>query len=178
MTTQRRTSIIRDLLALYRRYDEREIKDAIEAIERGEALQDTLRLAALGHRLHARPRVSIAARQEPRQSSRARSRDSFNELVSRLLATGDEDDRRVAHFLTAIEQHHVLPTGASLRDFSRALGITISDSKLDRLVIAKRVGDELLRHSKQERSEFLEMARQIGGGTSSLQEWSNIIVKG
>jgi len=179
MTSQRRAAIIRDVLALYRRYDEREIRDAIEAIERGEALRDTLKLAILGQHIYAAASGTRAERQRtPQRSSHARARDNFREMLSRLNESEEKDQRRIAEFLTGIETHQVLQTGALLRDFARGLGITVSDSKVERLAVAKRIGEELLKQPPHEQTRFLEMGRQLGGGKSSLQEWSDIIVKG
>lgn len=169
--------MIRDILALYQKYDEREISDAIEALRRGDALNDLLTLVELGRDLASKIREPSSNLRAARAKSRRNSRDDFNEYVEGLEAEDNNKGRQIASFIKRIARRQVMQSGAALREFAETLGVGISDSKMDRLAAARKIGEALLKRSPAECDDFIKMAEQVGGGQSSLQEWSDIIVK-
>ena len=176
MTKKRHLAIIRDLITLYQKYNEREISDAIGSIQRGEALKDLLTIATLSRDIAAK--VPNTKRGPARSRKKARSsRDRFNTFVETLEDKSGEHNDQIVAFIKAIAERQVLQTSGALRDFAKYIDINVSTSKVDRLTVAINIGEALLGHSPEERSKILEMAMQMGRGVSSLNEWSEIIVK-
>jgi hypothetical protein len=68
----------------------------------------------------------------------------------------------------------VLHHGGALREFAASLNIKASNIKLDRWSVARRIGEALVKQSDEDISRLVE---QLGGENSSLQAWSDVIVK-
>jgi hypothetical protein len=173
MNKERRAAIIHDLLALYERYEVAEIKDAIAAIERGDLFRDVVSLVKSAESIRCeteRQRVYTATR-------RRTPKERFSAFVQDLERDDSDSDRQVAQFVRGVGSRNILRNAGSLREFAGALGIGNTGAKLDRFVLARRIGEELLKRSHQKRGELIEMAGQLGGEESSLREWSRIIVK-
>lgn len=176
MTSKRHLAVIRDLLALYQKYDEREISDAIETIRRGEALKDLVTLATMTGEFASK--IPGTKRRPARSSARSRnSKDRFNALVKTLEGRSGEHNDQIIVLIKAIASRQVLQSAGSLREFSKLLHVGVSNTRVDRFTVAKKIGEALLDRSPLECDEFFKIAMQLGGGRSSLHEWSDIIVK-
>lgn len=176
MTRKRHLAIIRDLLALYQKYNEREISDAIEAIRHGDAFHDLLTLATLSRDLASKFPDTKLGPAKPRAKSR-NSKDRFNTLVETLERRSGEDNEPIIALIKAIATRQVLQSVGSLREFAELLNVNVPNTKMDRFTVAKKIGETLLDRSPTEREEFFDRAMRFGGERSSLHEWSEIIVK-
>lgn len=176
MRKNRRQEIIYDILALYQKYGEQEIKFAIEAIRNGEALDSLLTLATVSKDLAAR--VPETKTTPTKSKTKARSpKDRFYALIETLENSQGEHTEQIIMLIKAITTRQLLHSVASLREFSNLLDIIIPDTRVDRYVVAKKIGEALLSRSIADQEHFFKTATQLGGGTSSLDEWSSIIVK-
>jgi hypothetical protein len=177
MKKNRQAEIIRELLALYQRYDELEVKDAIEMLANGEAFRNFLYLASQNQHFRARAEgVKPASRIVGTRGRRPTSRDAFRQFIDKLKLDEGEQARDIARFIVAIEQRQILSTNISLLKFARSLDVYVTSKKVDRSAIAKKIGTALLNQSPAERARIYDAANRHGG-PSSLQAWSDIIVK-
>lgn len=172
MKSKRQTSLIRDLLAIFQKYNEEEITEGIAALRNGDALDGLFRLIEAGTVAfpNARPHRDLRSRQ------RTNPREQFQNYVEKIA--GEQDSADVVEFLEAIARRQALRNTAALREFARLLRMELSGGKLDRHLVAKKIGEALLQHSSVDRRNLIEIASHWDGQHSSLGEWSNLIVKG
>lgn len=71
----------------------------------------------------------------------------------------------------------MLQYGGALREFAASLNIKASNTKLDRWSVARRIGEALAKRSDEDISRLVELTEHLGGENSSLQAWSDVIVK-
>lgn len=176
MNRKKHMAIIYDLLALYQKYNEREVRDAIEAIQRGDALEEFLQLSKMSGRFASVH--SETKKPSGRSGKRAKnSRDRLNEFIQYVEGRDNENSTKVTALIKAIDNRQVLHNSRALREFAGLLDVTVPMSKLDRPTVAKKIGEALLILPVAECERLCEVAMNLGQSVSSLREWSEIIVK-
>jgi len=171
--TRRSQQLVRELLNLCTKYSSADFQQAIRQIESGEATHLLVRLS--------RGMASASNRdatQRAKQASPSRKRSPKEQLdayTRDLREKGDETSLLLAEFLTAISERVVLKNAATLRHYAAHLGLS-SGTKLDRSLIARQIGDKL-RELPASIPKEIALASELSGSTSSLQAWSDLIVK-
>jgi hypothetical protein len=174
--TERRTDkLLRDLFVLYSKYGRAEFEAAIKALESGSAIQMLLRVAASSAETFARIVPNEAERRSVTRK-RATPKERLDQFIADLLARGDEDSVVVARFVADVAERKALRNAPILREYSRRLGIPL-DGKMDRRVLAMKIGEVLLNEPRERRRVHMASGMQFGSEASSLEGWSKIIVK-
>jgi hypothetical protein len=170
-----RRSVIKDLLALYQRYSAEEIEQAVDSLKSGEALREftdlTLDVIRRTERASAnRPPRAISSKKKSR-------RDYFEELIAEIESKSDPTLTDLVELLKSASKGVVLNDGRSLRQLGARLNIPEGGKKTDRFASLKQIGEALLAKPPEERADLVELARRLESRPSSLQGWSDLIVK-
>lgn len=171
---RRSDQLISELLSLCVKYSASDFQQAIGSIESGEATFLLLRLARSA--AEATNNVSTQRKKRGRPSAKLTPKEQLKAYIASLRVTPDDNDRLLADFLTAISERTLLKNAAILRNYAAHLGVAIG-TKLDRSLIARRVGEKLLENPSSLKKQ-IALASELGGASSSLQAWSDVIVKG
>lgn len=174
MTKSRSIAILAELLAVVRKYERSEVVAAIQALENPEWRSEIIKtLSALSELQNA-----TKNRNQPKQGkgSKRSSRDYFNDFVIHLRGKENLRREQIEKFIESIATRKLLQNAGALRDFAAFLNVK-TDAKLDRWVVARRIGEVLADQSTEEVDRLLGSTEQFGGESSSLQAWSDVIVK-
>lgn len=175
MTGNRHIGLLADLLSVLRKYNRLEVIEAIQALQnpewRSEIIKTLDALVELPNATKTRNRSQIS------KIAKRTSRDYFQALISRLHADNDSSRDQIAKLIERIATRKVLQNAGALRQFAASLGVKVSDTKLDRWSVARRIGEALEHRSDEDINRLVELTEQFGGENSSLQAWSEVIVK-
>ncbi|MGY4364966.1 hypothetical protein ACVW1A_001031 [Bradyrhizobium sp. LB1.3] len=168
-------SIIRDILTLYQRYGADEIEQAVQSLKNGDALREISDLTMNVVRRAER----VSANRPPRAttSKKKSKREYLSDLIAEIESKSDSTQADVVELLRAASKGAMLNDGRSLRQFSARLGISEGPKKVDRFTTLKQVGEALLTKAPEERADLIEFAKSLESRPSSLQGWSDLIVK-
>ena len=177
MSQSRADQLVREIFGLYSKYGYSEFERAIKMLESGASVEILLRImrvakSAAGSLAHG-DNAARRSTKNRKKSPRERLAEFISDLPSRA---GDQSDV-VARFVSDIAERKLLQNAAMLREYSRRLGLPV-DAKMDRAIVARKIGDALLIQSQTMRKDSIELAAKLGTEKSSLQEWSDVIVKG
>ena len=175
MKSKKNDRIVRDLLGVFVKYESSDISDALDAIKHAEVLNDFVALASTLNREFPR-QVSKRRVSASPVSSGARSKERLSRMISELNLS-HQADHEVADLLSEIIDGKLLASVRSLRSFSEAIGMPPLGAKAAKYDIVRKIGERLLELPPVARSEIRQLAREMSNGTSSLQQWSDIIVK-
>jgi hypothetical protein len=172
MNDSRADKLVRELMALYAKYGAAEFEAAIRSLEAGGPTALIARLASVAGRRRSEPRVS-----GPRSSSskRLKQRQLLDTFVAELESSADGEQQMLAGFVNDIAQRRLLRSPASLREYATSLGISERDG--DRYKIAIQIGELLAHEAPETRKSHMLLAAQLKNERSSLQQWSDLIVK-
>jgi hypothetical protein len=176
VTAKRSDRLVREMLNLYSKYGRSEFEKAIRMLESGESIGMLLRLMRTAEVTAASANsISGTARRSVTKKKKS-SREGLAEFLSDLSNRRTDDPDALAQFVSDIAERKLLPSAALLREYYRRLGFS-TDSKMDRAVLAKKIGQMLLDQSPEVRRNHMEVAVKMGTEKSSLQAWSDVIVK-
>jgi hypothetical protein len=167
-----------ELLSLYIKYGRDDFITAVREL-RKDNIAETVAAAA-----EALATVVPIARAKPaahkyrgqRGSVKQTSQEMLSRYISILEASGDEIKTSVALLLKKILARDVLPSTSSLRGCLENIGIPVGD-KLDRHRSAKKIADHLISLPQDEAKTQIRNIEQMKSTQSSLQGWTDIIVK-
>jgi formate dehydrogenase maturation protein FdhE len=168
-------SIIKDILALYQRYGADEIERAVQSLKNGDALREISDLTV--NVVRRADQVSPNRLSRAATSRKKSKRDYLSDLIAEIESKSDPTQSDVVELLRAASKGEMLNDGRSLRHFSARLGISESAKKVDRFTMLKQVGEALLTKAPEERAYLIGFAKSLEGRPSSLQGWSDLIVK-
>jgi hypothetical protein len=175
MRGNRHIGLLAELLSVLRKYERSEVIEAIEALQspewRSEIIKTLDTLVELKSASKNRNRSQVS------KATKRSSRDYFQEFVSRLHADQASRGNEIAKLIENIASRKVLQNGVALRKFAASLKSEISDTKLDRWSVARRIGEALDQRPDEDIGRLTELMEQFGGENSSLQAWSDVIVK-
>jgi hypothetical protein len=168
-------SIIKDLLALYQKYSAEEIEEAVRSLRSGDALRE---FSDLTLDIIKRTRLASADRPPRAISSKKKSRrDYFAELITEIESKSDPALTDLVELLKSASRGTVLNDGRSLRQFCARLNIPEGGKKADRFASLRQITEALLAKPPGERADLIELAKRLESKPSSLQGWSDLIVK-
>jgi hypothetical protein len=166
---------MRELFNLYSRYGAAEFERAVEALESGSytnVLLRTLRATEM-----AGASVNTRSAMGGPTKKKKQPKEYLAEFVSELSKSRTDESDRIADFVRGIAERRILQNAAVLREYARRLGLPV-DGKMDRPTVARKIGEVILSQSSDARRNNVELASKMGAQGSSLQAWSDIIVKG
>jgi len=175
MTGNRHIGLLAELLSVLRKYERSEVIEAIQALQnqewRSEIIKTLDAMVELQNVTKSRHRSQLS------KTSKRNSREYFQVFISRLREHDDSRSGQIAKLIESISTRKVLQYSGALREFAASLNIKASDTKLDRWSVARRIGEALTHRSDEDISRLVELTEHFGGEKSSLQAWSDVIVK-
>lgn len=172
MALPNQKKIISELLAIYSRYSREEIEDAIDAIHTGKAFEPIEQLA-LEFVRKAPNRDLLTTRREKARTSPA---IALAKLISDLSASQIPHHRDVSTMLQAATRREVLPSNAAIQKLASHVGFSTA-KKTDRATALLRLGRYLSQLDSESVSSILSLANDTRNRDSSLQRWTDIIVR-
>ncbi len=167
---------MRELLGLYSKYGMSEFQRAIQVLESGEYRDIFLRALRVTETAGASTNTSARTESTIHSKRKKQPKEYLAEFISELSERGTDDSRRIASFVTEIAERRLLSNAAVLRDYSRRMGLSV-DGKMDRATVARKIGETILSQSSEVRNNNIQLAARMGSQESTLQAWSDIIVK-
>ena len=180
MKNNTEAELIRELLGLYAKYGRDKFRRAIAAVKSGHATKDIIALAVLTENAISSQGKETLGKETPPEPEFARKSTSRMERLAPFLSelrAGDPGMVEIAEFVEDIAKGLIVTQGAALSNFARTIGIEVSRSKIDRVAVAQRIGHFLVRSTEIERRDIISTWRRPTT-KSSLQGWTDIIVKG
>lgn len=169
MSEKRSDKLLRELMALYAKYGASEFQAALTSLESG-AVTDVLRRAILS-------RKSVGAKGSlKKEAETGVSNKRLQELVKNLREKGDEKSRNIEIFLDFLATKERFPTNASLRVAAEAIKLKLP-IKIDRAGALLLIAEKLEDLSATEVRKLIDYARSDFRSSSSLQAWSDVILK-
>jgi hypothetical protein len=164
--------LTRELLALYVRHGPDTFRQALESLRSGSALElltatlEELELKAPRRRARTRPKAGAVA-----------IVDRVDLLRDEILHSGVPDAPRVFEFSEGIAHGTFLREPRALRSYAAHMGMDVPKKMPPRQQIAREISRRLVKMNDVARRDFLELGERQDDSKSSLQGWSNLIVK-
>jgi hypothetical protein len=177
--TSRESPLTKELLALYLKYGAREFEVAARELRAGDFSRLIAQAADdLGAAIQRSK--SGTASSSPREGTGAARRSKKEILIDYLdglMKTGNDTDAAIGKFAERIMSRQVLATTQALHDFMDLIGMRSGVRTTDRYQYIKRITEFLRALPKEEVTEKIRSAEDLGKGGSALQRWTDIIVR-
>lgn len=161
--------LARELIALRLKYSDRDFGEAAEILSSGEFFGETVRAAKLAKPRAVRSKVLTKAD----QGELSLGAQLMTEKIFRKIGS----DKALEMFVRKILDRDILKTGSAVKAFARSLDMELPSKLPSRISIADRFSSHLLRMSPVERFEAIDQASRMEQDVSSLQQWSDVIVR-
>jgi hypothetical protein len=179
LCTASRFEVIRDVVKLYARYGASDIADALNAIRSGDAFSNLINVieevAPQRSKAVAKGGARSSGAQKPKRVSLS-SKEPLDRLIDMISQSNEPEYRRLANVLGAARKGEILPSSVEVRRLMTTLGIPIRASK-DRLSLLRDVGEHLAKLAPADLTPLLRKIEQAMRQDSSLQGWTNIILR-
>lgn len=172
----RNSTLIRELLSLYVKYGPGAFEAAARELREGNVTEAIAEAAERLEDATRRPKVGRTEK-EHSQSVRRSKHELLSEYISYVRRTGHSADIEITDLITKIVDRSILRTPTALREYMASIGVPIGGRNGDRYDEARRILEFLKTLPEHELRGRIEAAAQIGEEESSLQRWTNIIVK-
>lgn len=177
--TSRASRLTRELLSLYIQYGADEFEAAARELREGKLGH---LIADAADSLETAVRISKSEGVKPGIRDRAgpgrpSKRDILTRYLVRLKDSGGKTDTAVAEFAERILRRQVLNTPASVSDYMELLGISAANRRADRYQSIRQITEFLKTLPEKEAIEKIRSAKDLGQRGSSLQGWTDIIVR-
>jgi hypothetical protein len=161
--------LARDLIALRAKYSDRDFDTALGIISSGELFGPLLEIAR-----RTEGKVPHPAKRRRKAVSPRPPNPELEAAAVFERARGQQDTEA---FLRRFLERRVLGNGAAIRAFGEILGLRFPNKLPGRLRLADSFAQTLANMSYQQRQSVLEQAGRLNERESSLQQWSDVIVK-
>lgn len=170
MTVSKAEKLARELIALRLRFSDRDFEGAMSILSSGQLLELPLEGAR---------RVKSLSRPKPNAKVRptGQGRSEGAELAVQRLYEKVAGDETLEGFVRQFLDRQTLRTGSAIRAFAETLDLQLPRKLPSRIAILEHLVRQLLRLSHSERPPFVRQADELENGESSLQLWSDLIVK-
>lgn len=185
--TSKAEKLARELIALSERYSDRDFDRASELLMSGSLFATTVGAARVARgaatkgaarKVTGQPRLPLSptGSQPDKPQSAA---DSIPPLdIDSLLGDLEGEERSALRsFAIRFQNREVLESGPSARIFAQQMGVQLPKALPARSALLKTLLGSLLDANPEARASLLREANRIGTGVSSLQRWSDLIVK-
>lgn len=184
--TTRAEKLARELIALSEQYTCKDFERASELLLSGELFRQTVTAAQI-----ARNIVGVAAERKGttqprlplRDAARSRpKRQAMTQLTTdeakKLLNVFEEHERAtVSLFMDQFLKRNILASGSAIRTFAAQIGCHVPSKLPPRLNLLRTLLRQLADVPVESRAALFNEAVRIETGESSLQRWSDLIVK-
>jgi hypothetical protein len=171
--------LTKDLLALYIKYGAREFNAAIKEL-RESNIGDTIADAAqaVGDAVRdSKSGLGKPSRLDATVSKTLNSRERLIRYIDLLEQSGDRNKMYIAGLGRRMITKQVLETTSAIKDYMFRSGILMEGKQRDRYRSIRRIIDYLLDLPSQQVNEQIRAIEEIRGASSSLQKWTDVIVK-
>jgi hypothetical protein len=169
-------ALVKELLFLYAKYGPEAFQAAARELRGGRPAD--LIAEAVENLPEAAGRDGARRTYAGRSGTPKKSKhDLAEDYVYRLRNSALPIERKIANFLAKILDREMLKTSVSLRDYMSFIGMPVVDHISDRYNAVRRIGDHLLSLPENQVEDQIDAAGDIKENDSSLQRWTNIIVK-
>jgi hypothetical protein len=171
--------LTRELLALYVKYGAREFNAAIKELREsniGGTVADAAE-AVVGSLHNSKPRSAQLQRLENAPSRTLSSRDRLIHYIQNLESGNDRHKANIAGVARKILDREVLQSPNMIRDYNFRSGIPFEDKKIDRYRAIRKIAEYLLTLPREEADEQIRSIERMREDSSSLQKWTDVIVK-
>lgn len=185
--TSKAEKLARELIALSERYSDRDFDRASELLMSGDLFAHAISATRTARSMGGKRATQKAASQrrlplrptsnqptKPRNVSDPLTRLEIDDLLGNLEGEEREDLRS---FAMRFQSREILESGSSARMFAQQMGVQLPKSIPARPTLLKTLIKRLLDVPREARANLLREATRIGNGESSLQRWSDLIVK-
>lgn len=168
--TARSKKLAWELAALFAKYGQRDIDDALYLVASGELFTTPL---ALARQVAQKSRGAIkgASASKARVSAQRSRQMSLDHVLN---------EPEVEEFVMAVIQGTRLAGPAQIRSFAELIGCDLPQKAAPRAAMARRLGKRLSEMEPGARAEALKVSEVLGDTSeqsSTLRAWSNLIVK-
>lgn len=170
MTLKKAEKLARELMALRLRFSDQDFHEAISLIASGRSFELPLAAAREAASI-SRSRVQ-SGRSEEGQARSAGARSAISKLEQQVAGNDD-----VQAFLTRFIERDILKSGSAIRGFAEAVGLQLPRKLPSRIAVAGHFIRKLLKLPPGDRSALVQRAFEPELEGSTLQLWSNLIVK-
>lgn len=163
MTTKPRTLAWR-LIQLLGKYSEQDIQTALDMLKSGAILSTSVAFVE-----------EIAKTDTQSVMKDELTKEKLKEIIG---YENTSDQESILGFVLGILRREYLRTPRMLRDYASLIEIQISKKLPSRAVMTTRITEKLLHTDPVTRASLLEVGRRMDEqSASTLQEWSNLIVR-
>lgn len=173
MSENRSDKLVRELMGLFAKYGEADFRKAIEKMQNGVIPSLIVRAAQSRPRPAQHAFKAAAPVQSP---AKAKSNRHRYEALIEELSSGNRDEVELARFLQDIERLKYFESVRQLSEYASRIGVSPIKSP-DRYGTYIRIARALLELNAEDRRDLMHVARSMQSKSSSLSEWSKIIVK-
>ncbi|WP_155006398.1 hypothetical protein [Sphingomonas hengshuiensis] len=176
----------RELIALSERYSDREFDRASELLMSGELFANAMGAARTARILAGKGAAQKAGPRRlpppPASNQPPKARNASEPLphleIDDLLGDLEGEEREaLSSFAMRFQSREILESGSSARMFAQQMGVQLSKSIPARQTLLRTLLRHLLDVPRDSRANLLREADRSGNGESSLQRWSDLIVK-
>ena len=179
MTSRPNIELLVDILNLYRKYGARAFSSLAHQIRSGalmEKLVEVIEVTEGVGRGNTQDPLRPSAKKKSIRSKRTPKEALIDDILDMALSR-DECDRHVANFLREAMRKNILATENTLREFVVHIGLRDDDVKRDRSSTLRRIARALRERPRDQMQRDLEFGSKITSDSSTLDQWSEIIVK-
>lgn len=179
MTGRPNIELLVDILNLYRKYGTRAFSSLTRQIRSGvlmEKIVEVIDVAEGVGRRNTQDLLRPSAKKKSVRSKRTPKEALIDDILD-LALSRDERDRHVAKFLREAMLKNILATENMLREFAVHIGLRDDDVKRDRSSTLRRIARALRERPRDQMQRDLEFGRKFISDSSTLDQWSDIIVK-
>jgi len=175
-----------ELIGLSERYSPKDFERASELLQSGQLFQHATAAA-----LDAKKAASFSRTRSGAPKGRRQRKISLDAPVSEderlpiqmeingLLESAEGPDReRLIAFAARFQNRDILRTSLSARGFAEQIGVDLPLKTPSRGMLLKLILEALRTLPQEPRDKWLMEADRSGSSESSLQRWSDLIVKG
>jgi len=164
--------LARELLALRSKYSERDFEDALTLIESGKYWEPMSTAVRKIRSIRPSATLSPISDQKPRSV-----KNVDQDLIVERIISRASTDPKMRDFIKDIISRDVLFPTAKIHAFTNIIGLTLPKKIPSRVYLADKVMNKMAEIPSPERDKLIEFAYNLAQPASSLQLWSDVIIR-
>jgi hypothetical protein len=164
--------LARELISLRLKYSDRDFQEATELLHNGQFFQ-----SALVASNRAGDELARARRGESGTSPHGMERSEGAEEAISALRRRVREQESLRIFVEGFLDRKLLKNSSAIRSFSDTIGLSLPKKLPSRIALAQRLVNRLEDLAPERRERALAQASTFDRDGSSLQQWSDVIVK-
>jgi hypothetical protein len=173
----RNSTLIKELLSLYVKYGADAFEAAARELREGNVTETIAETAEHLREVARRAKVGKPESSRTTYPPRKSKQELLAEQIANVRNTGNKSDFEIPGLVQNIIDRQILKTPGSLREYMAFIGVPMAERHGDRYDSAKRILEFLKTLPEHELGGRIRAIEHVRGEESSLQKWTNIIVK-